>query len=138
MNRRSLMQASALGLAGSLLVGNASAGVNPKFAGSVYYTKENPGRWAKKVAGHAPIVQSEEKSGKKVITITTPHEMVNEHFIVKHTLFDENMNLLGERVFDPAKDKAAISCYSLEGVSGTVYAVSVCNKHDTWLTEASV
>ncbi|MCG8669675.1 MAG: class II SORL domain-containing protein [Pseudomonadales bacterium] len=138
MNRRSLMQASGLGLAGAFLMGKANAGSNPKFAGSVYYTSENPGRWAKKVSGHAPVVQAETKSGKKVVTVTTPHEMVNEHFIVKHTLFDEQMNLLGERVFDPAKDKAAISSYSLEGVSGKVYAVSVCNKHDTWLTEAVV
>lgn len=139
MKRRTLLNASIFGaVAGTVLSGHAVADKGSKFAGAVYYTADNPGRWDKKVAGHSPVIQSELKGGKKVVTITTPHEMVSHHFIAKHTLFDEKMNVLGEKVFDPAKDKAAISSYTLDSYEGKVYAVSICNKHDTWLAEASV
>lgn len=139
MDRRSLFKASLVGLAaGSLVSRTANAAHSDKLAGSVYYTADHPGRWAKKVAGHAPVVQAEMKDGKQMVTVTTPHEMVAAHFIVKHTLFDKDMNVLGEKVFDPAKDKAAISSYVTDGYKGKVYAVSMCNKHDTWLTEATV
>ncbi|MDX1692188.1 MAG: desulfoferrodoxin family protein [Ketobacteraceae bacterium] len=141
MKRRSVLQASVVGVAaGSLLANTAVAGSNKggKFAGAVYYTKENPGRWEKKAAGHLPVVQTEVKDGKKMVTVTTPHEMTSEHYIVKHTLLDEKMNVLGERVFYPGKDAAAISSYDVQDYKGKVYAVSMCNKHDTWLAESRV
>ena len=140
MNRRSIMQASLLGVvAGSALAAPAYAGnKGGKLAGAIYYTAENPGRWAKKVSGHAPVVQADMEGADKKVTVTTPHEMTEEHFIVKHTLFDKDMNLLGEMVFNPAKDKAAISSYSVGKYKGKVFAVSMCNKHDTWLSEATV
>ena len=141
MNRRSILQASVLGVvAGSTLSGAAVAGNNKggKLAGAVFYTAENPGRWDKKVSGHSPVVQAETAKGDKKVTVTTPHEMTDSHFIVKHTLFDKDMNLLGEKVFNPANDKAAISSYSVGSYKGKVFAVSMCNKHDTWLAEFMV
>ena len=141
MNRRSLIQASVIGAAaGSLLTNSASAagGKGGKFAGAVYYTKESPGRWEKKSAGHVPVIQSEMKDGKNLVTVTTPHEMTAEHYIVKHTLLDENMNVVGEKVFYPDQNKAAISSYEISHYKGKLYAVSLCNKHDTWVAESSI
>jgi superoxide reductase len=41
-------------------------------------------------------------------------------------------------MFDPLKDKAAISELSLEKYSGPVYILSVCNRHDTWMNVTEV
>lgn len=140
MKRRSLIQASVAGVAaGALLSNTAAAGdKGGKFAGSVYYTKENPGRWEKKVAGHVPVIQVEMKDGKNMVTVTTPHEMTAKHYIVKHTLLDKNMAVVGETVFYPDTNKAAISSYEIGSYKGKLYAVSLCNLHDTWVGEAKV
>ncbi|MCG8538085.1 MAG: hypothetical protein MI808_23615 [Pseudomonadales bacterium] len=140
MDRRNFIQAGIAGAAaGFMLPATAMAGEGSKLksplAGSLYYTKENPGRWAAKVAGHAPVVEAADG----MIMVTTPHEMLaHEHYIVKHTLFDANMNLLGETMFDPTKDKAAISQYTIKEYKGVAYALSMCNKHDCWVTEFTV
>jgi superoxide reductase len=41
-------------------------------------------------------------------------------------------------MFNPDKDKAAISTFTLENYSGAIYALSMCNKHDLWLNSATV
>ena len=89
-------------------------------------------------AGALPVIQSEVRNGEKVVTVTTPHEMTAEHFIAKHTLLDKDMNVLGEKVFYPHSDKAAISSYVVRDYKGKIYAVSLCNQHDTWLAESVV
>ena len=52
-----------LGVAGGVMVPSLAltgchsskvAEAKKTYAGSVYYTAENPGRWAKKVGGHLP------------------------------------------------------------------------------------
>jgi superoxide reductase len=43
-----------------------------------------------------------------------------------------------EHLFDPAQDKTAESSFMLKDYSGTVYALSLCNKHDLWLASAQV
>jgi len=100
-------------------------------AGGVYYTKESPGRWAKKAGSHSPIIEKADTG----IRVITGHPMkANNHWIIKHVLLDSDFNFISENVFDPNKDKAAISNFSLTGQTGAVYALSVCNKHDSWLT----
>ncbi len=146
MDRRHFVRLSGLGGMAAFLMGRATgvaAGQEqPKahgFAGSVYYTAENPGRWSKKVGGHMPVIQIQKEGDQVEVKITTPHEMNDyEHYIVKHVLFDQNKQLIGETLFDPTKDKAAISTYQLKNYSGKLYAVSLCNKHDAWLGSASV
>ncbi|MEE9557703.1 MAG: hypothetical protein V3V76_10600, partial [Candidatus Adiutricales bacterium] len=69
MNRRRDFLKKTVLVAGGLVMGNsakvlASSGNCPA---GVIYTKDNPGKWAKIVENHAPIVKVE---GKKV-TITT-------------------------------------------------------------------
>ncbi|MCW8930195.1 MAG: class II SORL domain-containing protein [Gammaproteobacteria bacterium] len=100
----------------------------------VIYTKENPGKWAKKVGGHLPKITID---GQKV-TLNTDHGMSTKHFIVRHTLVSQDGEVLGEKTFTP-DDEEAISSYTLpEGYKGKLYATSFCNKHDFWLAETKV
>jgi len=141
MERRHFFAVGLAGVAGAILAGRANAGTDKaaaegvlegKLAGGIYYTKEHPGRWAAKAPGHVPVVDAK---GAKV-TVTTPHEMNGfEHYIVKHTILDADMNVLGETMFDPGKDKAPISSYEIKQYKGIAYAVSMCNKHDCWVTQ---
>ena len=118
-------------LAGSM--GNKIS--NNSMAGGVYYTKESAGRWAKKAGSHSPIIERTD-SGVQVVT---GHPMKQgKHWIIKHVLLDSEFNFITENVFDPGKHKAAISNFSLSGKTGAIYALSVCNKHDSWLTMLEV
>ncbi|HBC57727.1 MAG TPA: hypothetical protein DCZ03_11230 [Gammaproteobacteria bacterium] len=136
MNRRNFIQVVSAGtLFGLLGVKNSSASEDQFGAGSFYYTEKSPGRWHQKVAGHIPHF---EVSGES-LKIVTGHEMNGyEHYIVKHQLFDQNFNLIAEKMFDPVRDKAAVSIHPLSGLSGKIYAVSVCNKHDNWVNSLNL
>ena len=106
----------------------ASSGSFPE---GIIYTKENPGKWAKKVATHAPKVNIEGKN----ITISTKHPMSEKHFIVRHTLVAADGKVLGEKTFYPS-DKVAVSTFEIPVDHGSkFYATSFCNLHDLWLTE---
>lgn len=108
-------------------------------AGNIYYTKDAPGRWGDKVATHAPNIEIEKAGSKVTVKIVTAHEMKGyEHYIVKHVLLDQNYKFIDEYLFNPTKDKTAISTYTLHDYSGPIYALSMCNKHDLWLNGAQV
>ena len=118
-------------LAGSL--GNKISQNN--MAGGVFYTKETPGRWKKKAGSHSPILEKTDSG----IRVVTGHPMkANKHWIIKHVLLDSDFNFISENIFDPSKDKAAISAFTLSGQSGAIYALSVCNLHDSWLSVIEV
>jgi superoxide reductase len=142
MNRRSFIRIAAVGasagiIAPEFVLADTMSQKNSKnsMAGGVYYTKESPGRWAKKAGSHSPIMEKTDTG----IRVVTGHPMkLHEHWIVKHILLDNNFQFISENIFDPAKDKAAISNFSLSDQSGTVYALSVCNLHDSWLTMLEV
>ncbi len=145
MNRRNFVK---LALAGSALPGLAVAGHHGgkhgkghgrKMAGGVYYTREHPGRWAKKVGGHMPVVTVEKKGADALVKVSTPHEMKGyEHYIVKHTILDQNFEFLAEKMFNPETEKSPVSEHILSGYSGKIHVLSVCNKHDTWMATAEV
>jgi len=138
MKRRSFIR---IGMAGAATGIIAPAGVlassvgqkisNNNMAGGVYYTKESPGRWSKKAGAHSPVMEKTDAG----IHVVTGHPMnKGEHWIVKHVLLDNDFNFISENIFDPGKDKAPISDFRLSGQVGVVYALSVCNLHDSWLT----
>lgn len=142
MNRRSFIR---IGVAGAttgiiapqmVLAGSLGKKMsNSNMAGGVYYTKEAPGRWAKKSGSHSPIIEKAEGG----VRVVTGHPMkANDHWIVKHILLDSDFNFINENMFDPVTDKSAISKFSLNGSTGVVYALSVCNKHDSWLSMLEV
>jgi len=65
--------------------------------------------------------------------VATGHEMDGfTHYIVKHVVLDQNFEFVSEILFDPAVD-SPVSQHDIGGLQGVVYALSVCNKHDTWL-----
>jgi superoxide reductase len=84
-------------------------------------------------------IEIEKAGGKITIKVVTAHEMKGyEHYIVKHVLLDSNHKFLDEHMFDPTRDKAAISIFMLQDYSGPIYVLSMWNKHDLWLNGAEV
>ena len=142
MKRRDFMQLSAAGLATGLIV-PALAGAEPEqpslATADIYYTKGSLGRWKGKEAGHLPSIEVSKADGKATVKVVTAHEMKGyEHYIVKHVLLDSNHQYLAEHLFNPMEEKAPISTFTLDNYSGVVYALSLCNKHDLWLSSAVV
>ena len=102
---------------------------NSPLAGTLFYTADMPGRWSGKQAGHVPQI---ERSGD-AIEVTTGHEMDGfNHYIIKHVILDENFNFVRETMFNPGTD-SPVSEHDIAGLKQRVYALSVCNKHDSWL-----
>ncbi|NOX67323.1 MAG: desulfoferrodoxin [Chlorobi bacterium] len=132
INRRYFLKGSFLAATG-LVVLNPSktfADDNHEYSG-IIYTKDNPGKWSKKVKSHAPSATVE---GKKV-TVKTMHGMSEAHYIVKHTLVGKDGTVLAEKTFYP-KDKA-VSVFELDKVPKSFYVTSFCNIHDMWVSEYS-
>ncbi|MCK9637229.1 MAG: twin-arginine translocation signal domain-containing protein [Methylobacter tundripaludum] len=140
MDRRDFIRLSAAGVgAGMVAPAMALADSGKQAAGSIYYTKDAPGRWSDKVATHLPNIEIEKAGGKVAVKIVTAHEMKGyEHYIVKHVLLDQNYKFIDEYLFNPDKDKAAISTFTLHDYSGPIYALSMCNRHDLWLNGTEV
>ena len=108
-------------------------------AGGLFYTKENPGRWAGKITTHLPLIEIEKKDSGTYINVTTPHEMNGfEHYIVKHVLLDNHFQFIDEHFFNLTSDKTAVSSFLLNNYKGNLYVLSLCNKHDLWLNTAHV
>jgi superoxide reductase len=141
MDRRDFMRLSVLGAAGTMLLSRQvlAEASTPALAGGVYYTQEAPGHWKGKEATHVPTLEIAKSKDKVTVTVMTAHEMKGyEHYIVKHVLLDKNYQFLDEHLFDPTKDKAALSTFTLKGYAGQLYALSMCNKHDIWLSSVTV
>jgi len=139
MDRRNFMRLAAIGAGTGVVAPKLAQAKSAPKAGGLYYTKEVPGRWNKKVGSHLPSVEVSKDSKGAVIKVTTAHGMnAYGHYIVKHIVLDDNYQYLDEHMFDPAKDKAAVSQFSLGSYRGKLHVLSVCNKHDTWLNSVSV
>ncbi len=132
-NRREFLKASLITTAAVAVSGRALASTKVNFPTGLIYTKEKPGRWSAKAKLHAPMVKVD--GGK--ITITTPHPMTQEHYIVKHTLVSMDGKTLGETTFK-STDKLARSVFQLPAEHGEYYATSFCNLHDFWVTVFTV
>jgi len=142
MERRDFIRLSAVGTGVGLLAPAISlaAGEPPVTPGAdIYYTKEAPGRWSGKVATHLPNIEVSKTGDEITVKILTAHEMkAYEHYIVKHVLLDKDYKFINEHLFDPTKDAAAISTFTLKNYSGTLFALSLCNKHDLWINNSQV
>ena len=142
MERRDFIRLSTLSVGVSLVapvIAVAEAEKHLKGAADIYYTKDNQGRWNGKAATHLPSIDVEKVGNKATIKVVTAHEMKGyEHYIVKHVLLDQNYKFLQEHLFDPTKESAAISSFTLTDYSGPIYVGSLCNKHDLWLNGADV
>jgi len=113
---------------------NYSFLLNSDLAGKVFYTKEKPGRWHKKIKGHLPTFERQDNN----LIVSTGHEMNGYiHYIIKHMFFDENFNLLNETMFNPDND-APISSHNIGKLKNKVFALSLCNKHDAWINSFKI
>ena len=137
MQRRSFIRIALAGAATGIiapeivLASPMGKKISSNMAGGVFYTKDSPGRWAEKAGSHSPIIEKVEAG----VRVVTGHPMKpNDHWIIKHVLLDSDFKFVAENIFDPNKDKAALSNFSLVGQKEVVYALSVCNLHDSWLT----
>jgi len=142
MDRRSFIRLSMAGTASGIiapklvLAGSLSSKLSShNMAGGLYYTKETPGRWKKKAGAHSPIIMKTDKG----VQVITGHPMKpGQHWIIKHVLLDKDFNYLDQRIFNPVQDKSAVSDFSLDNITGAIYALSVCNLHDSWLSVLEV
>lgn len=137
MDRREFVRLTALGSGLSIVAPKLVLAGLPEspLAGSVYYTKDAPGRWSAKVQTHLPQLEVQKDTTALSIQVVTPHEMKGyEHYIVKHILLDSKFGFLEEKLFSPATDKSPISKFSVKSdYKGSLYALSMCNLHDVWL-----
>ncbi len=132
--RRNFLKFSAATAIVSTLTSGIQALANEKncYPG-VVYSKQSPGKWAKKTGSHAPVVHIE--SGK--VRMVTNHGMSSKHYIVRHTLVLGDGRVIGGKTFLPT-DKPASSYTLPAGYKGPVYATSFCNQHDLWVTKVIV
>jgi len=142
MKRRDFIRLTVASAGASLITPALSLAASDKqvaVSSDIYYTKESPGRWAGKVTTHLPAIEITKAGDDTTVKIVTAHEMkAYEHYIVKHVLLDKDYKFIDEHLFDPTKESVAISTFTLKNYSGTVYALSLCNKHDLWLNSAEV
>lgn len=147
MERRDFMRLSAASAVGGLVLSQsasaemimAPANPLPIGAGSVFYTKEAVGRWKGKEATHLPSIEIKKAGNIVTVNVVTPHEMKGyEHYIIKHVLLDKNYIFLDEHMFNPTVDQVPMSTFTLKDYSGTLHALSMCNKHDLWLSSVKV
>ncbi len=138
MDRRSFIRIGMVGTTASIiapnivLAGSLSKKISShNMAGGIFYTKETPGRWAKKAGAHSPIIQ---KTGSGVRVVTGHPMKPGKHWIVKHVLLDSDFKFVAENIFDPTKHNKAISDFKISGNKGVLYALSVCNLHDSWVS----
>ncbi|MFK5895231.1 MAG: desulfoferrodoxin family protein [Pseudomonadota bacterium] len=129
-NRREFLKSGVMAAAGAasvVLSSNSLASSSFNLPTGIIYTKQNPGKWAKKVGGHAPKVTV---NGNKV-TVETKHGMSTKHYIVRHTIVSPTGEVLAAKTFTP-NDEKAISEFEIKGNHTQLIATSFCNKHDMW------
>lgn len=99
---------------------------------NIIYTADKPGIWSKKVSLHVPEVKVENDT----LIVTNAHPMNEKHYIVRHTVVDEDGKVIGGHTFQPT-DKEAVSSYKIPAGSHDkkLYVTSFCNQHDFWVTE---
>jgi desulfoferrodoxin (superoxide reductase-like protein) len=100
------------------------------------FTRSDPGAWGGKEDSHIPqIVYEKVEAGLKV-TVTVSHEMNPEkpHYIMLIKLKDGEGNLLGEKEFQAADEKAE-AIFELSTLPGKLVAYEKCNLHGVWMDE---
>jgi superoxide reductase len=145
MDRRKFFESAVLGVSASVLL-PATALASKEIcdtpiigAGGLFYTKDAPGRWSEKVAGHLPNIELLTGGEGVAVKVVTSHPMDGyNHYIVKHMLLNQDLEFIAEHMFDPTKDAVPMSEFSLGNYTGRLHVVSMCNKHDLWLNHIDI
>lgn len=143
MKRREILGLAGLALPAGLMLPPVASAADPcvvnlksRMAGGVYLTKESPGRFPDKVSGHVPLIDVRRLDGNDLdVRVVTAHEMNGyKHYIVKHQILNWAFEVMDEHMFDPEKDTAPVSTFTVREYGGPLYALSMCNEHDVWLS----
>ena len=143
MRRRDIIGVAGLALPAGVLAPRPAAAADPcvvnlesRMAGGVYLTREDPGRFPDKASGHVPMIDVQGESGGTLnVRVLTPHEMRgHDHYIVKHQILNWAFEVMDEHLFDPTRDEAPVSTFTVKEYGGPLYALSMCNLHDVWLS----
>jgi len=142
LNRRTILKlwAAASVLPALSARAEPSVMISGPLAGSLYFTRDNPGIWRSEVDRHLPQIETAGAPGDTTgVTIKTPHPMDGcRHYIVRHKLLDARFRLLSQKTFDPARDQPVSRHVLPAGYRGPIYAVSICNLHDAWIEGAMI
>ena len=140
MQRRDFIRLSVTSLGAGIIAPQVTWAESTKpVTADVFYTKDAPGRWSSKVSTHLPNIEIIKDGGKITVKVITAHEMKGyEHYIVKHVLLDKNYQFINEHLFNPLEEQTPMSTFTLDNYSGTLYVLSLCNKHDLWLNSTEI
>ena len=145
MDRRKFIESAALGVSAGVILPTAALASKEICdtpiigAGGLFYTKDAPGRWDKKVGGHLPSAEILSEGDEIRVKVITSHPMDGyNHYIVKHMLLNQDFEFIAEHMFDPTKDAVPVSEFTLGQYTGRLHVVSMCNKHDVWLNHIDV
>ena len=94
----------------------------------IIYTDTQLGMWEGKQATHVPLVET---NGMEA-TVITPHPMSEEHYIVRHTIVNENGEVVHSKTFSWKDDPMSKVVLKKKG---KFVATSFCNLHDMWIKE---
>ena len=103
------------------------------------FTRSDPGAWGGKEDSHIPQIVYEKAEAGLRVTVTVSHEMNPEkpHYIMFIKLKDGEGNLLGEKEFQAAAEKAE-AVFELAAVPDKLVAYEKCNLHGVWMDEVVV
>ena len=133
LHRRDFAKTAILGAAFAAAAPAVSQAAAANAAENLVFTHDDPGHWAGKEATHTPVATV---SGS-TLTVTTPHPMSDEHFIVSHSVVLEGGKYLGRAVF--TSKSQPVSTHTLpDGYKGKVTVTSTCNQHDFWMATITV
>jgi len=132
LNKIGLLAPLSLGV---FVTKSCSQGGGQPYPLNVIYTKNSQGQWQGKAGTHVPFIT---KNSDGSLVIETKHGMSEEHFIVSHKLVGMDGQVLYQNVFSPKDKPVSEVAKGLTAGNGKVLALSLCNKHDLWLTEFSL
>ena len=93
-------------------------------------TADRPGPWADKVGSHTPV--AEVSTADSTVTVTVPHPMTEEHFIVALYLVDQAGNMIDKVQLNPTDNPEATYTFALPETATAVTPWSLCDDHDLW------
>lgn len=132
MERRTFLGSALAVTAGAALAPGAAHASGAEMK-NVVFTRDDPGHWKGLEQLHVPKVDIKGDS----ITVTTPHPMSAEHYIVSHTVVLEDGTFLDRKTF-AWKDKPVSTHKLPANYKGKIKVTSTCNQHDWWYKEENV
>ncbi len=91
------------------------------------FTVEDQGPWEGKAGSHVAMVTPNDDG---TFTLTTGHEMTDEHYITTHYIRNQDGIIIGFQQYQPGDDPSVT--FTVPRGTTQVTALQYCNKHDAW------